>query len=384
MHATVYVDARARGAAAVVRAVRPDPAADAGFVGRATEMTELLTLLAPHPGTDSGTAPANANANANAAGGVVVVSAVAGAPGVGKTALAHAAARAAVTRGWFPGGAVTVDLHGYDPDPAQVVWPTQLYPGLLRALGVSGEQIPPEETGQATVYHQVLDQLAEAGRAVLVVLDNVGDPDQVAALLPHATGGHRALVTSRDSMARLLGARLLDLHVLDPDAAVHLLDTGLRRRDPADRRVTGDPGAAGQLVELCGRLPLAVQIVAALLADEPDRPLTGMVADLTDEQHRWSPWTTTGGGRSGRRSICPTAASRRSPRSCSRCSPPCPAPTSGWPWPRPSPTATNPPPGLGCGRCAGPISSTNSPLHRFGSRDSSRVRGRGRGGGCTT
>jgi hypothetical protein len=82
-----------------------------------------------------------------------VVSAVAGAPGVGKTALAQTAARAAVARGWFPGGAVTVDLHGYDPDPLQVVWPTQLYAGLLRGLGVPGEQVPPEESEQATVYH---------------------------------------------------------------------------------------------------------------------------------------------------------------------------------------------------------------------------------------
>jgi len=267
-----------------VRAVHPDPAADAGFVGRGTEMTELLALLAPHhshPGADSGAAPANA-----AAAGGVVVSVVAGAPGVGKTALAQAAARAAVARGWFPGGVVTVDLHGYDPDPAQVVWPTQLYPGLLRALGVAGEQILPEESAQATVYHQVLDQLTGAGQPVLLVLDNVGDPDQVAAVLPHGTSGHRVLITSRDSMARLPGARLFDLHILDPDAAVHLLDTGLGRRDPADGRVAEDRVVAGRLVELCGRLPLAVQVVAALLADEPDRPLTGMVADLADEQHR--------------------------------------------------------------------------------------------------
>jgi tetratricopeptide (TPR) repeat protein len=118
------------------------------------------------------------------------------------------------------------------------------------------------------------------------VLDNVGDPDQVVPLLPHGTNAHRMVITSRDSMARLPGARLLDLHILDTDAAVHLLRTSLRRRGPTDRRITDDLGAAARLVELCGRLPLAVQIVAALLADEPDRPLTGMVADLTDERRR--------------------------------------------------------------------------------------------------
>ena len=299
VNATVYVDARARRAAAAVLVVRPDPAADAGFVGRAAELGQLLHLLAPDtaavpPGNRTassgaaGPAESGVEVGVGGAGGasVVVVSAVAGAPGVGKTALAQAAARAAVTAGWFPGGAVTVNLHGYDPDPTQVVWPAQLYPGLLRTLGVPGENIPPTELEQATVYHQVLDQYTAVGRAVLVVLDNVGDPDQVATVLPRGDSPHRVLITSRDSMARLGRARLFDLPVLRPDGAVHLLAAGLRGRDSADGRVAADPGAATRLVALCGWLPLAVQIVAALLADEPNRLLTAMVADLSDEQQR--------------------------------------------------------------------------------------------------
>ena len=281
----------ARRAAAAVLAVRPDPEADAAFVGRSQELAQLLGLLAAKtsaastPTADSAAAGEGEDIGNGGPGGVVV-SAVAGAPGVGKTALAQAAARAAVAQGWFPGGAVTVDLHGYDPDPDQVVWPAQLYAGLLRALGVPGEQIPPTEVEQATAYHQVLDQLAGAGRPVLMVLDNVGDADQVADVLPRGAGGHRVLITSRDSMARLPQARLVDLHVLQPAEAVDLLAAGLYRRDRADRRVAADPAAAAQLVELCGQLPLAVQIVAALLADEPDRPLSEMVIDLTDEGHR--------------------------------------------------------------------------------------------------
>jgi hypothetical protein len=53
----------------------------------------------------------------------------------------------------------------------------QLYAGLLRALGVVGEQIPATESEQATVYHQLLDTLTDAGRAVLLVLDNVADAE---------------------------------------------------------------------------------------------------------------------------------------------------------------------------------------------------------------
>ena len=95
------------------------------------------------------------------------------------------------------------------------------------------------------------------------------------------------LITSRDTLAALPQARLLDLHVLDPAAAVELLAVGLRRRHPTDapgQRPT--PTRRDRLVELCGRLPLAVQIVAALLADEPDRPLAELVAELADESHR--------------------------------------------------------------------------------------------------
>jgi tetratricopeptide (TPR) repeat protein len=114
----------------------------------------------------------------------------------------------------------------------------------------------------------------------------VADPDQVTAVLPRGVGGHRALITSRNTLAALPEARLLDLHVLDPAAAVELLALGLRRRHPADTRVVADPAAAARLVELCGWLPLAVQIVAALLGDEPDRPLADLAAELADEGHR--------------------------------------------------------------------------------------------------
>jgi predicted ATPase len=45
----------------------------------------------------------------------VVVSAVAGLAGVGKTALAVQAAHAAREAGWFAGGVLFIDLHGVGP-----------------------------------------------------------------------------------------------------------------------------------------------------------------------------------------------------------------------------------------------------------------------------
>ena len=49
----------------------------------------------------------------------VMVSAVTGVARVGKTALAVRAAHAARTHGWFPGGVLFIDLHGYDDVPIE-------------------------------------------------------------------------------------------------------------------------------------------------------------------------------------------------------------------------------------------------------------------------
>lgn len=279
---TISLQAGPRRAAAAVLVVQPDPDADAGFVGRAGELAQLLAVLAPRTLSRD----VLVSVGAVPVVGTVVVSAVGGAPGVGKTALAWAAARAAAVRGWFAGGVVFVDLHGYDPDPADQVWPAQLYAGLLRGMGVPPNQLPVTADEQATAYHQVLAHLAGIDRAVLVVLDNVADPAQVLPLLPVGTSTHRVLITSRDTLGELPGARLVELTVLAPAAAVELLELGLQRRRPGDGQVVADSASAGRLVELCGRLPLAVQIVAALAADEPDRPLAELADELADERGR--------------------------------------------------------------------------------------------------
>lgn len=277
----IAIGTRARRAAAgvapITAATEPTVGpGGSGFVGRTEELQLLLNFLTPATAADDDLRPGS---------GVAVVSAaVAGTAGVGKTALALHAAREAVRRGWFPGGAVWVDLRGYDPDPDEQLWPAQLSGELLRGLGLPPELIPVDEAGQATAYHQWLTALDTAGRGVLIVLDNVADPDQVTGLLPGGRA-HRVLITSRDTLAQL-PARPVEISVLEVSVAVALLQAALHARRPADRRLVDDPAAAEELARVCGGLPLALQIVAALLAEDPDRPVTGFVMDLRDERTR--------------------------------------------------------------------------------------------------
>ncbi|MEU6593284.1 tetratricopeptide repeat protein [Streptomyces sp. NPDC046881] len=231
------------------------PPAAAGFTGRDEELGRLRAALDP---------------SAADAEQAVLVTAVSGLGGIGKTALAVQAAYAAREAGWFPGGVLFVDLHGYDDVP---VTADQALQSLLRALGVDPEHIPATADERAGLYRSVLAER----EAVLIVADNASSPEQVRPLLPGGSK-HRVLVTSRDRLAQL-GARLVPLDQLTPEAAYELLDRALRIADPDDGRVAGDPEAAARLAGLCGYLPLALQIAVALLAEDPGKP----VAELADE-----------------------------------------------------------------------------------------------------
>jgi tetratricopeptide (TPR) repeat protein len=242
-------------AAAAPVALAQLPALVSGFTGREAELAQLAGLLDP----------------AGDAGAV----AVAGLAGVGKTALAIQAGHAALGAGRFPGGVLFIDLHGYDDAPVQ---PGQALDALLRALGVPGEHVPPGAEERAGLYRSVLAQVAEP---VLVIADNASSEAQVRLLLP-GPGPHRVIVTSRHTLAGL-GARLLDVTVLDERAGVVLLDEVLRAARPADDRISADPESAGRLAGVCGGLPLALRITGALLAADPALTARELAGELADE-----------------------------------------------------------------------------------------------------
>jgi predicted ATPase len=223
------------------------PPVAADFTGRSADLATVAAALdSPQP---------------------VVVST--GLAGVGKTALAVKAAHDAAGR--FPGGVLFIDLQGYG---------TRVEPltGLATFLGALGVlRVPESQPEREALYRS---RLAKR-QPMLLVLDNASSSEQVRPLLPPGDQ-HRVLVTSRHTLGDLQGARRVEIDVLPADDSVTMLANLLQATDPTDTRIADAPQAAHELAELCGRLPLALGIVAALLSDDPGLPLAELVVLLQE------------------------------------------------------------------------------------------------------
>ncbi|WP_406136688.1 ATP-binding protein [Streptomyces sp. NBC_01089] len=243
------------------------PPAAPEFTGRETALRTVADAL--RSGADGGTP--------------VVVPTLVGTAGVGKTALALRAAHDALAAGWFPGGVLFINFQGYDED--RRLRTDVALSVVLSALGVPDEHFPPTLQGRLSLYHSKLADLAAQRRAVLVMLDNAASTDRIGALLP-GPACHRALVTSRHTLGDLPGSRIVDLGVLDPPEAGALIARTLRMRRPDDTRTEDEPGAVRDLAGLCGHLPLAVAVVASILAGDPDQSVGELTAALRDRATR--------------------------------------------------------------------------------------------------
>lgn len=252
--------ARYRSAGDGQRAVpRQLPTAVPYFAGRAGELRLLDAVLA----------------DAGRGTGGVVISAIGGTAGVGKTALAlHWAHRIAPN---FPDGQLYANLRGFDPagSPAD---PADVLRGFLDAIGVHPERFPADTEGLAALYRSLL-----ADRTMLVLLDNAADVAQVRPLLP-ASPRCLVIVTSRSELSALAareGARLLSLDVLPDKEANELLTARLGKA-----RAAAEPTAITELAALCARLPLALSVIVARAAAAPKLPLAALVTELTELQGR--------------------------------------------------------------------------------------------------
>jgi tetratricopeptide (TPR) repeat protein/transcriptional regulator with XRE-family HTH domain len=213
----------------------------------------------------------------------VVISAIAGTAGVGKTALAVHWAHGLAER--YPDGQLFIDLHGFATGVAPVE-PADALDRLLRVLGVPGERIPVEVDDRAGLWRSIL-----AGRRMVIVLDNAGNEAQVAPLLP-GTPGCLVLVTSRRRLAGLQATHTLSLDMLPPADAFDLFV-----RTAGKDRLAADPQAlVVEAVELCGRLPLAIRIAAARLQSHPAWRMEDLVERLRDQDQRLAELADPGGG----------------------------------------------------------------------------------------
>ena len=221
-----------------------------GFTGRKEELDRLLGL----------------------AGGAVVVTAIGGTAGVGKTALAVHAAHRLLPQ--FPDGHLYADLRGYTAgqDPVE---PDEVLEVFLRCLAVPGQDIPASAEERSGLFRQLL-----ASRRMLLVLDNARTEAQVRPLLPGA-GESLVIITSRSALAGLEADERLDLDVLSDCEATALLTAVI-----GSQRTTAEPRAVQQVRDRCGRLPLALRIAGQLLAAHPAWTVTRLADMLADEEVR--------------------------------------------------------------------------------------------------
>ena len=236
------------------------PAAVPHFTGRAHELEGLTELL---------------NRSGEQTPGTVVISAIGGTAGVGKTALAVHWAHQVAER--FPDGQLYANLRGYDPSRTPTM-PADVARRFLNALGVPDSQIPSDPDSWESLYRSTL-----ADKRVLIVLDNARDAAQIRPLLPGGPGCF-VLVTSRDqltSLAAAEGAHMLTVDLLSQADAKELVARRLDRE-----RIRDEPEAVSELIQLCARLPIAVSIAVARAATHPAFPLACLVAELRDAGSR--------------------------------------------------------------------------------------------------
>ncbi|MEH2035479.1 tetratricopeptide repeat protein [Nostoc sp.] len=210
------------------------------FVGRETELQNLHEMLQEN--------------------NQVVIAAIAGMGGLGKTELALQYAKAHHEN--YKGG---------------ICW-------LLAKTGDMGIQIVQFARTQLDLnLPEDLDLLAQVQYCfrlwregnVLLVLDDVGEYQQVKPYLPSPSSRFKVLITTRQH----LGASIkeLSLDVLQPKAALELLKSFFKE---TPQRIEQELAVANQLCEWLGYLPLGLELVGRYLARKQDLSFTEMLRRL--------------------------------------------------------------------------------------------------------
>lgn len=274
VHGGVHITQHA-APATVPRQLIPRPH---NFVNQRRVLAELATVL-------------TADQDRNAPPRIAVLH---GVGGVGKSAAALETLHRHADG--FPDGQLYADLSAShdpdspDPDSPEAAGPDTDSPhrlatsvdgvlvDFLLALGERRDGLP-----ASTAARSALLRSRTHGRRMQILLENAVSADQIRPLLPGA-GGSAVVVTARADLSELWvqhGARLIELAPLEDAAASELLT----RLVGADR-VAAEPAAVASLLAVCGGLPIALCVVAALAVARPRRPLARLAAELADERGR--------------------------------------------------------------------------------------------------
>lgn len=225
------------------------------FTGRDAELAQIIESL-PRPGS----------------GIAVPVQAVHGMPGAGKTAFAIRLAHQLIDR--YPDAQLFVDLHGHDLAHGATE-PRAALERLLQVLGVPPGQIPEDHDARAEFWRSRM-----ADRRAIVVLDNAANGEQVRDLFPGAPDC-LVIVTSRVRLSGLPGVTSRSLGTLPEDDGSRLFADIV---DDTSR--TSDRTAIGEVVRLCGGLPLAIRLAAARLKERSSWTVRDVVRRLEREGGR--------------------------------------------------------------------------------------------------
>ncbi|MFJ9637119.1 AfsR/SARP family transcriptional regulator [Streptomyces sp. NPDC101178] len=201
------------------------------LVGRRTEI-RTLTSLTVGQGAGSGSA---------------AVETVSGMAGVGKTALVLATAVLLADR--YPDGQLYIDLQGHSPSQDPLTARAALA-RLLRLLGAPASSIPADLEGRAALWRTML-----AARRLVIVLDDASGPEQIGPLLPSGSPS-LTIIASRRHLTGIPQALSVPLDALPEEDAISLF------RGFAGEERTRDIAETARIVELCGYLPLAIELVA--------------------------------------------------------------------------------------------------------------------------